>query len=428
MITEELLHFVWKLLYFDFSGLTTTLGEPISIVHNGIHNMNQGPDFLHAKVKIGETEWNGSIEIHIHSEDWYHHKHQNDTKYNNVILHVVYYSKGGSILRQDGSICPEVVLEDKIPKDIHERYEVLQHTHKKIPCASLIHTVDAFHKYAWIERMGLIRMAEKAEKIRQRYEATLNWEQVAWELMMRYMGGTLNGDIFERIARGIPYSIIKKYRHNPFTLEALIWGFVWDSSGEIPPEDSDLYLRRLWEEYCFLRQKHDLITLTDISFSYFRMRPTAFPDIRLAQIVQLVCEKEEGINLFMRTEFSGFIQSKVETSDYWLTHYRAGVLTKPIRKPLGKDRKMNLIINAFAPFAYSYRVFYGHEDAESLLENTLSNLPPEVNSIIEEYDRLGVKAQNSLHSQGIMQLSEYYCNRRKCLHCAIGTKILKNTH
>ena len=67
-----------------------TLRISIQILKSGIHNDNAGPDFLNARIKIGDVLWCGDVEIHIKSSDWYAHKHQLDNKYDTVILHVVY--------------------------------------------------------------------------------------------------------------------------------------------------------------------------------------------------------------------------------------------------------------------------------------------------------------------------------------------------
>ena len=70
--------------------LQTLSGESIIIVHSGTENNSDGPDFLNARVKIGNEEWVGNVEIHINSSDWSKHKHSDNPKYKNIILHVVY--------------------------------------------------------------------------------------------------------------------------------------------------------------------------------------------------------------------------------------------------------------------------------------------------------------------------------------------------
>ena len=85
---EQLLHYVWKHKMFPLSGLKTTDGHTVEVIDTGLHNMNSGPDFFNAKLKIGDTMWVGNVEIHEASSDWYVHKHDKDAAYDNVILHI----------------------------------------------------------------------------------------------------------------------------------------------------------------------------------------------------------------------------------------------------------------------------------------------------------------------------------------------------
>ena len=425
MIPETFLHFVWKILLFDFKNLFTSDGKRVEILKNGTHNHNQGPDFLHATVRIGETVWNGNIEMHVQSADWYAHQHEKDEKYNSVILHVVYASGGKPIYRQDGSICPEIIIGDKISALAYERYAVLEGEKTGIPCRSLIGSVSDFHRFAWIERLGMMRMEEKFGKMCAENKDKIDWEQIAWEQLMRYMGGNLNGDAFALLAREIPFSVVKKYTHLPFQLASLLFGFVWDSMGENVMDEGEEEIQKYWQEYLYLKQKHNLLTSIGISFSYFRMRPVGFPDIRLAQTVQLLHHYPDLVTLFQRTDFTDFFQQTIGVSDYWLTHYRAGIVAKQVTKNIGKDQKQSLIINAFVPFSYGYRAFHGIEDAETLQENTLTALPPEKNTLLDSFAALDIHAANALQSQGIIHLKKQYCDAKRCLECGIGAKILK---
>ena len=84
-MTEAFLHYVWQHQMLDL-GLTTTDGQPVVVLRSGEPNRDAGPDFFNARLRIGDVEWAGNIEVHIHSSDWNSHGHQHDAAYNNVIL------------------------------------------------------------------------------------------------------------------------------------------------------------------------------------------------------------------------------------------------------------------------------------------------------------------------------------------------------
>ena len=49
---EDLFQYIWKMKLFNTNNLHTTDGESITIHQVGLHNLNAGPDFLNAKIKI----------------------------------------------------------------------------------------------------------------------------------------------------------------------------------------------------------------------------------------------------------------------------------------------------------------------------------------------------------------------------------------
>ena len=86
---EEFLYYLWENRLTD-KDLKTTEGEAVEVVATGYRNTDSGPDFLEAKIQIGDKLWAGHVEIHVKTSDWNRHGHQSDKAYKNVILHVVY--------------------------------------------------------------------------------------------------------------------------------------------------------------------------------------------------------------------------------------------------------------------------------------------------------------------------------------------------
>ena len=74
-LNEQLLQYIWQHQYFNHSELKTIGGEPVVVLHPGSWNFNQGPDFYHARLDIGDTVWAGTVELHMRTSDWLRHGH-----------------------------------------------------------------------------------------------------------------------------------------------------------------------------------------------------------------------------------------------------------------------------------------------------------------------------------------------------------------
>jgi hypothetical protein len=98
IVTEEQLILVINQLLGK--QLRTEQGEKFKIVYLGRRERNDGPDFQGALIINSSGQvLRGDIEVHIYTSDWYRHGHQHNTKYNNVILHIVAQQHPNSITR-----------------------------------------------------------------------------------------------------------------------------------------------------------------------------------------------------------------------------------------------------------------------------------------------------------------------------------------
>jgi len=114
----------------------------------------------------------------------------------------------------------------------------------------------------------------------------------------------------------------------------------------------------------------------------------------------------------------------VTASAYWDTHYNFGVVSAKRKKKLTKAFIDLLLINTIIPLQFCYANAVKKDISEELIQLT-SSIDKEENSIIKKFNQLKPVARTALHSQGLLQLKNNYCNKVKCLQCAIGNAILK---
>jgi len=97
-------------------------GERYRLLSPGRPGGACGPDVLDAvfcsalSLPGQEEHRAGDVEFHLHASDWFAHLHQDDARYNNVILHVVLVlDDPATALRQDGTSIPTCCLNDLPP-------------------------------------------------------------------------------------------------------------------------------------------------------------------------------------------------------------------------------------------------------------------------------------------------------------------------
>jgi hypothetical protein len=421
-MTEEFLQFIWEQRLFDDRDLKTITGEKLEILEVGTLNHDSGPDFFNAKVKIGSTIWVGNVEIHKISSDWYRHQHHQDEMYDSTILHVVHRCDT-QVLRSNSEEIPTLVLP--FPPEIAYNYEKLMASSSWIPCQERIRQSDPLLLRIGFNRLMIERLQDKTGEIIARLELnTQNWKETFYQFLARGFGFKTNAIPFELLAKSLSSTLLEKHRNNLTQLEALLFG----QSGLLHQELlGDDYFLKLREEYTHLARKYRLKPIDGHLWKFLRIRPVNFPTIRIAQFAALF-HREESIFSIIDKEFT--IKElkellRVSPSPYWTNHFRFNHESHGSVKHLGESAGENLIINCVAPFLF----VYGEKTGKYFLKDRalawLDQLPSEENVIISGWKNLGIETTTAFESQALLQLKTRYCERKRCLHCHIGTRLIK---
>ena len=420
---EELLHFIWKYKLFYTQTLKTQSNQSIDIISVGTHNFNSGPDFLNAKIRIDDQLWAGNVEIHVKASDWYVHGHENDSNYDALILHVV-WENDVAVFDTSNNRLPTLVLKEFVSKDLLQSYQRLFAKSKKfINCEKLVNDLDAFVLSNWIERMYLERLGRKAETIRELLNTTENnWEAVLFQMLAKNFGLKVNGAAFFKMATDIDFSIVRKESQSLTRLESLLFGQL----GMLNANVDSSYFRTLKKEYEYQTKKYKLSKSLN-TIEYFRLRPTNFPTIRIAQLTNLIFEKKQLFTDLMAMDLveKFYAYFNTGTSPFWETHYTFETESKKSRKKLSKPFIDLLLINTIIPLKFVYLKQQGKFELEPFLK-LIKALKPEKNGIIEKYKDLSFPTTNAFETQALLELKNNYCTPQKCLQCAIGNKLLRN--
>lgn len=422
-MSEDFLQFIWEHQLMDSANLFTLHGEPVKILEPGQRNHDSGPDFFNAKVKIGDTLWAGNVEIHRHSSDWYRHQHQGDEAYDSIILHAV-HQFDQPVFRENGEEIPTIVMN--YPIHLAENYRRLLTAKTWIPCQNRFHAMDPVQLKIGFNRLMIERLQDKTAEIRDKLtQNQFNWTETFYQLLARNFGFKINRLPFELLARSLPFTVAARHRNDLFQMEALFFG----QSGLLHEEllGDDYYLK-LRDEYGFLHKKYDLRPISAHLWKFLRLRPVNFPTLRIAQFATLMSTSDNLFAELLETADPGSLLSgyHVQASEYWDTHYRFNYTGKKKIKRLGTEALNNIIINTVVPFLYLYGEMNSVPHLRERALEWMDTLPPENNSVTEQWRKLGVQPRSAFESQALLLLKSKYCDTRQCLRCHIGNKLIRH--
>lgn len=385
---EFLLHFIWSRGLFASTDLTSTDGRRIEVLSPGVHNLDAGPDFTGAHLRIDGVEMVGQIEIHVLASDWYRHHHHLDPAYDSVLLHVVrradkrvYNTQGEALLQLELPYDDDRDYLSRLTEDAALMDSALA-THR---CgARLLQDPDLLTQ-GWKHTMLMRLMECKQASIERLLQVSVNdWNNAFYISLAHHFGFHVNGVPMEMLALATPLKCLLKHRDNLFQLTSLLLG----QSGLLTETDPE------WQEYVFLRTKFSLTPLDAALWKRGRLRPQTQPQVRIRQLARLLHGDEF---LFSRC---------MEATD--VKALRALFATTG----MGRSSVDSLLINVVVPFLYAQ----GEQGRALML---LESLPAEENRIIRQWRLLGQSVHNAADTQALIHLYRTCCEPGLCLTCSV---------
>lgn len=421
---EEIFQLLWARRMLGLP-LTLINGERVKVIDPGTLNRNSGPDFFNAKVKIGGKTWAGNIEIHMKASDWHRHGHDNDSAYNNVILHVVAVSDT-IIVRGDGSEIPQLAVS--LPKNFYETFAYLTSSVPEVRCASRIHEVDSIRRTDWLESLTLERIQQKVARIEEILrDRNGDWNAACFMTLARGLGFGLNSLPFEMLANSISLNHLRRHTDNILQMEAIFFG----QAGLLDPmlNRDDQRYQLMCREYLFLARKYGLHPIPRSCWKFARTRPQNLPYRRIALLAKGMAETPDLLNKIIH---SGGDEEKLRSlfqwnvDPYWsrrLTFGGAG--QGQANPPSLSEASINiLLINVVVPLLYAYALLHSDHELKESAVNLLLVLPPEHNAIVKAWQQLGFSPKDAAGSQALIHLRKEYCDRHECLRCRFGCRLL----
>lgn len=483
-ISEDILYKIWEEKRLD-NQLITAEGHSVEIIDPGVRNNNEaGPDYHHARIRIGNITFSGDIEIDMFHSDWKAHGHHLNQRYNKVILHAVFFNDSSYpfVVTSSGRKVPTLELQKFLSSTIKENLptdlsKIKNENEIKMPCRELNSQIGKKDKLQFIKNLGLLRFKKKCEKNLERLKELIlldklqikepvvyhdfhkqidsyefhqddfknlsYWNQLLFEQMFEALGFSKNKDIMSKVSRTIGIQFFQKINGiTPEKIEAVLLsiGGLLPEVNEIADEETSEYIRNCVDFWSKEKNRYDAKYFNKTDWHFFKLRPQNFPTVRLAagaRIVEKIINRNyfnHILDIFKTDNKSQKIiaqlrnQLVIKAEGYWSNHFN---FNKPSKTNLnyfvGIGRADEIIVNIILPiYSVYFELFNEKSFSLKVLGLYIDYYQKEGNHLVDQVnDALGFTNEKykSIYYQGMIDLYRNYCVKQKCLQCEIGEKV-----
>ncbi len=414
--------------------LTLPNGETVTILDPGTWNLEAGPDFHNATLLVqpGERHLCGDIEVHVRPSDWDAHAHSQDPAYQNVILHVTWFSgPQPRTLPQHLLSLPLATLINAMPGVSLDDIDVKAYPHAILPvtprpCELLLRN-NPDRAIALLASAGQYRLRLKSLRIQTRLEHSGDRHQTFYEEIMAALGYKHNQTPFRQLAKLLPVASLSSSRDT--TLARFLGAARLLPQPDVVTDPAGQQMvRRLWDLWW---QESGSILPDDVKWCLHNLRPQNTPVRRLAAAAALfsgICtirHELDNITSSLPHQWYHHLHYLLSARCEWpFWQHRLTLGSPPETEAtalLGSARIAAIITNVILPFAI----------AEARLPAGLElHLPPEDISApmrLAAWHLFGrdhnpaIYSGNGLLQQGLLQIHQDFCLCAKpgCDNCEL---------
>lgn len=420
-----------QILWFEqkyFRKLRTADGEEIDVLSPGLWNSGSGPDFKKAHLRIGGKELRGDVEVHLTDAGWKSHGHGKDSRYDDVVLHLSFWSSKTSepLLTSSGRPLLQAYIQPALELPVKELaalidielYPYLEHTAAGKCAEGVFRALTPSEQSDFFESAAEWRLLTKARRLKQ---CAANDNEAFLFGACQALGYKNNAGAFARL-----YEALKNLRHlgeRDLLSKALgLCGFF-----------EDPYRLRWGSDpyYAELRSLQGNSETPSIRINLHQVRPLNHPLRRIAYLIKLLRDPRTE-TLFEQLFLSWMKMLSLSNEaplpleilpeyncNYWETHYIFGSRSRALKlRFLGDQVQKTIFINAFLPLAHDRLLKNGNSEMLNHLKNVyravISNESKKRKYLTKrffgkEFDKS--RLSSAIHEQGALQLHADFCSR-----------------
>ncbi|MCZ7592939.1 MAG: DUF2851 family protein [Kiritimatiellae bacterium] len=440
--TERHLQCVWFDPALRPNDLRTSEGEAFVVDDPGVWNLEAGPDFIGASLRLGSSHRRvrGDVEIHIHPGDWMAHKHRDDPRYANVCAHVTFFS---SVLAEGqlpaGAV--QVALRDALAAQRGFSFDAIDISAYPYavraavpPCQELLRAWSVDEKQLLLDAAGQERLRRKAERLSLRLQE-IGADQLIYEETLAVLGYKHNKQAFRALAERAPVVELRDASGGcALVAQAILLGVAGLIPQRLLPrwdERTRSHVRALWDAWFRHRERWADRIMEAPAWRTAGLRPVNNPVRRIAAVAPLFIGARAPLprlldagtrNALHVVKTAGNALQRA-TDGYWSRRLSwGGKETQSPTALIGKDRVQLWVTNFVVPFLAADGVVAPYDEA------LLGELSPEGDNQIVRQAALNLFGahhpaswyRSGMRKQGLIQIFQDYClnDRSRCAQCA----------
>ncbi len=420
--TERHLQCVWYDPALRPPGLATTDGEPVEVENPGVWNLEAGPDFLGAVLRVGHERRRicGDVEIHVRPADWAHHRHSDDPRYSAVRVHVTLTPPLNPPVPV-GAVCiPLAGPLARCPDFSWAAVDVTAYPYaarpEPAPCEVALRGWSADDIERLLESAGRERLRRKAERIRIR-AAMVGADQALWEELMAALGYKHNKTATRKLAQRVPRAeLVAAAEGDVETAAAILWG----ASGLLPEAGPSVRgaARRVWDRWWKYRARWQERALTRDEWRLDGVRPLNQPEIRIRAAAVWALRHPPPAERWLAAAATGPREFVKNVLRDLTIHDPAGEVRAAA---VGRSRAVSILINVAIPFleACGIPVVADPLWLQVLPDETPNAVERQMAHTLLGRDHPPSWCRGALRRQGLIQIFTDFClnDRSRCAGC-----------
>lgn len=322
----------WFAGEFGREGVTPE-GVTVRIEDFGRWNREAGPDFVEARIRVGNEERRGAVELDRDVRDWERHGHATNPAFRDTVLHVFVEAPAVRFFTRTCDHREVAQWPLRLPAE-------------PAPVVAERVTVDPDRATALLHAAARHRLDVKAAAL-ERY-AAVHGEDEAWFAALAVALGYKRNQT--------PFLLLAQRVGRRTASEAMLFGVAgFLEAPEPPAADAAVrgYLRGLWEEWWAERARCERWILPPRAWNFAGIRPANHPHRRVAALASLATDWRTVRGAMARGNRAAF-ERALEGLEHPFWSGRFNLAAAALDRPqalIGAERRTDILLNVFFPLA-----------------------------------------------------------------------------